>query len=1413
MSENTSSSRALRHDTSNASVSHAKPSKQSLPVSIHPDDAKDKVFTAILKALLKMGNKPSSPKELANIIVKHKYATLGGATPFATVSSRISQHFKRAAEHKPPRPPLLAKHVDQNHSRKINYSLATESVPANESSSSNHSHKTASPSSPSELDHLSLLSDASSLSSEDESKHPLPSSSTASHSKRREPTKSHMHTRSSKRKKKNQRWLSPLQPVPTDADDESDQDTPLAKRPRMENEQTPSSVSPVAPSPEPSESAVDHTFQPTTSSVQEPPSDDESEADYSDYYEEMLKGDETMAHIEVNRDRRRSIRRASLLPQDRAAAAAAAAGPSMSSPRLMGRKLSLGNALTDHDIWTPYTFDQEFDNVFMSDATTPNQTSFNIASPESVSVSELDDYFASDPSGRAARKKSMSVNLGSKEHSLLQKTLLASSHRGNKTLEPIPSNPHAIRRVSRTDLMVPPSSSQPAAETKPKLNDLPPSSSETEKEQQESTSSSQEKAEKENEEEEQEEEEEEESNMTRMSYSKGGHHFTITRKVIGNLECYELDSPEDIPDTKILRFIASKDGATEHIALRTRHADGKGRRNSQYFYLAEGYVNATQLRKAAQPVLGKGSFDAVAESQSDRHVVTLSKGPMDCRGAWVPLSRARELVDEFEIESSPGLSKLLSDDPMTEEDRESLGTVDEEDEVTSITEPSGSTKLPDVSTKAEEVMVKAVESLIRRQSIQETSLTHTDTMAEDGDDLFVKFEDDDEPKPAESAVDDPPASVKPAEESSAATPTASQPPLTAADLLKTMNFQNLNLAALHQMSTTIPSLAHLQPTFDLIRSLATYMQVMAKGNAALVPNVASPSSTVPGTTSSSPSSTNIMPASSGAASSTQPPPPPPPIDFKALLARFPALQALLKREIPTPPATAPVTTPMPTPLPADKSPNDQTVMIHPTTTTHPPMYITLIDHVAVCVAVLTKKETQTEYRIMRRLDTGFINGTSLLTAGGIETESERSMILSLEMERVRMPNRASPLFGTWIPLRRAQELAVTCSIQNRLGPFLSDNIESIFPSPLPISVPRVRKKPTPQLTPLALSALRKMSPGRLDGGYLMSPDRRTEAPSQTRAAQLQQLLLTHPNKTLKIGDHKLKAPLLGRFDENNSKQNREVLVIDCPAVTASTSGVSQSTPTSPVAAKEEAHESDVDIVNDEASDEDTDTDTEVEEVRLSMKKMRDAAIDAMETGHSMDLEELLNRASSPIMHSSPQRRPLLHIRPPRESMKRRRHLLEDAEESKYHPTQQQSFGRRRPGAATGTGGKWAGGGKWAAGGGKTMPTMIKRSASWNGALSSTRNPTSTASTKKQSIAAKRSKHRQKEAENEEVANRVVEHKSTTANESKNVVAPPTKPASESPSKPDATTLPVVIEEDDEDEEISIGGSDGDDDLR
>ncbi|KAF9917760.1 hypothetical protein BGZ65_012738 [Modicella reniformis] len=73
------------------------PSKAPLKYAlkdIHPDDAKDKVFAAILKALLYLRNKPSSPKELANCIMKNKYTMLGSSTISATAALVVaSQTF------------------------------------------------------------------------------------------------------------------------------------------------------------------------------------------------------------------------------------------------------------------------------------------------------------------------------------------------------------------------------------------------------------------------------------------------------------------------------------------------------------------------------------------------------------------------------------------------------------------------------------------------------------------------------------------------------------------------------------------------------------------------------------------------------------------------------------------------------------------------------------------------------------------------------------------------------------------------------------------------------------------------------------------------------------------------------------------------------------------------------------------------------------------------------------------------------------------------------------------------------------------------------------------------------------------------------------------------------------------------
>ncbi|KAJ2858041.1 hypothetical protein J3B02_000573 [Coemansia erecta] len=93
--------------------------------ALHADDARDKVFVAILKALVARHNKPSSPKELANCIMKNEFTILGGATPYATVSSRISQHFKRILEHTPPRPPILGRIAHEKHTRKYFYYVAS----------------------------------------------------------------------------------------------------------------------------------------------------------------------------------------------------------------------------------------------------------------------------------------------------------------------------------------------------------------------------------------------------------------------------------------------------------------------------------------------------------------------------------------------------------------------------------------------------------------------------------------------------------------------------------------------------------------------------------------------------------------------------------------------------------------------------------------------------------------------------------------------------------------------------------------------------------------------------------------------------------------------------------------------------------------------------------------------------------------------------------------------------------------------------------------------------------------------------------------------------------------------------------------------------------------------------------------
>ncbi|KAI9204789.1 uncharacterized protein BJ171DRAFT_581475 [Polychytrium aggregatum] len=80
---------------------------ESVSVELSAEDARDQVLVAVVASLIILGNRPSTPKELAAHILRHRMTTLGGKTPYATVSSRISQHFKRSNEKN--RAPILGK--------------------------------------------------------------------------------------------------------------------------------------------------------------------------------------------------------------------------------------------------------------------------------------------------------------------------------------------------------------------------------------------------------------------------------------------------------------------------------------------------------------------------------------------------------------------------------------------------------------------------------------------------------------------------------------------------------------------------------------------------------------------------------------------------------------------------------------------------------------------------------------------------------------------------------------------------------------------------------------------------------------------------------------------------------------------------------------------------------------------------------------------------------------------------------------------------------------------------------------------------------------------------------------------------------------------------------------------------------
>ncbi|KAJ1815604.1 hypothetical protein LPJ75_002313, partial [Coemansia sp. RSA 2598] len=126
----------------------------------------------------------------------------------------------------------------------------------------------------------------------------------------------------------------------------------------------------------------------------------------------------------------------------------------------------------------------------------------------------------------------------------------------------------------------------------------------------------------------------------------------------------------------------------------------------------------------------------------------------------------------------------------------------------------------------------------------------------------------------------------------------------------------------------------------------------------------------------------------------------------------------------------------------------------------PRIVLTIVETVPVYMTVITTTEEAgpctgkwivRRHRLLRLVENGYVNASSLLLAGGVSSEQERSIVLSLEVGRFKWRRPQSKLYGTWIPLPRARALAATCSLNHRLGPFLNDNLEAYFPAPLPTS--------------------------------------------------------------------------------------------------------------------------------------------------------------------------------------------------------------------------------------------------------------------------------------------------------------------------------------------------------------------------
>ncbi|KAF9216505.1 hypothetical protein BGZ59_009416 [Podila verticillata] len=1045
---------------------------------IHPDDSKDKVFAAILKALLYLRNKPSSPKELANCIMKNKYTMLGGATPYATVSSRISQHFKRAAEHKPPRTPLLAKAVDERHSRKIHYYLAPNHIVKNPATASTD------PESSSGFSSLGSDDDDDDDDEDDDDDGDMSGDSNTDKKQKRRRQQlyqqqqllsdpmAHKSRSVMRKRKKIKAWNN----------------RPTVKRFKSKHLLMSSykSTTPTTPTnfhPDkwrpPNNQMYSESEEGDDESLEDDEEDEEEEEEEEEDDDVFGKGDLVLMdlHMPDAKDPRSSAKSLSSFTTPHSSLLSPGSG--------LGKTSAAATAAGMHGLLNATKV-----LSFNSNRSTPIHRVAGPIEPDNESSDEEQDFsdyheemmhgdfddLEGDDKKPEERKEERSQSTAVPIPSVRN---TASSFTGGTPVSPFnnhftpSSNSYLMgmgiglsprsRKMSMSGLLIAPDSLL----LSPRSNSLlDPEFGSTFL-----------------------------GDYSQDMSSPNEHHYA---------PLMELNNPENMPVSELDRLLSSSGGA--YFPSLARKVSISGWSNINAKHIGHPPHRQSSLRNTANGILQNAANSSLNSLTSP----FLQPGTQSPLGSSPNMGKASLSAFKTEtpgplekpkIATSPLPSKLDAPTTLTPivvvetvatpnttdaDDVDMEGDEDDQDETES--------ELEDDETKTPEPPRSLVRmSVYANLQVYETIMPGTDLRLmrvagvvappnpnTNGRNVVIQK------KVIPALNNDQHAGFVNAAMLRLAARTIigdgqfdiNQEPTTLYIVLEgPMEVRGawVGLARARELCReyrldVLPGIAQmLQDDPMKVPNTGSEKKKAAKQKKKLA-NKGEGASGAPTSGLATSSTLDVRRKSHAADDDTTP------------FVNFEELEEKPKKSTgdvemssaPTFTSSSSMTSDAPESPQSNttqgnsegvaqngaREPDANQVWIPTINPVTPNIHLTVIDNVALFTTKLVNPGA--EYRLLRRADNGYVNATTLLLAGGVETEQERSIVLSLELGRVRVRKPGSQLFGTWIPLARARALAATCSLHHKLGPFLNDNLDTYFPTPFPI--------PTQKVTPSVVTA-------------------------------------------------------------------------------------------------------------------------------------------------------------------------------------------------------------------------------------------------------------------------------------------------------------------------------------------------------